>query len=407
MSYDTIIIGAGAAGLFTAINIKKGSVLILEKNFSAGKKILISGGSKCNFTNIESKEELLKHYYEHGNFLKHAIYNYSNTDIINYFGEMGIDTKIDEQGRVFPQSEKSTDILKALLSNCDDRNIAFHYNTKISDIFKKGNDFIIKSNKGILLSKVLVIASGGKSYPVTGSSGDGYKFAKKFNHSIIYPKPALTSFRIENSKKFSLYGLSLKRKCISLYRMGKEIIKAKNDILFTHNGISGPAVLNISRYAERGDVLKINLTDFANEEMLKKDLIKKIKENRKKKIINILKMYDIPERIIIVIFNNLNIPLDLYAYELKKGIREDLIYSIVNFTLYIHKVDGFNKAMVTRGGIDLGEINSKTMESRLVKNLYFAGEILDIDGETGGYNIQAAFSTGKLVADSINFNNED
>jgi len=407
MSYDTIIVGAGAAGLFTAINIKKGSVLILEKNFSAGKKILISGGSKCNFTNIESKEELLKHYYEHGNFLKHAIYNYSNTDIINYFGEMGIDTKIDEQGRVFPQSEKSTDILKALLSNCDDRNIAFHYNTKISDIFKKGNDFIIKSNKGILLSKVLVIASGGKSYPVTGSSGDGYKFAKKFNHSIIYPKPALTSFRIENSKKFSLYGLSLKRKCISLYRMGKEIIKAKNDILFTHNGISGPAVLNISRYAERGDVLKINLTDFANEEMLKKDLIKKIKENRKKKIINILKMYDIPERIIIVIFNNLNIPLDLYAYELKKGIREDLIYSIVNFTLYIHKVDGFNKAMVTRGGIDLGEINSKTMESRLVKNLYFAGEILDIDGETGGYNIQAAFSTGKLVADSINFNNED
>ncbi|RKX72006.1 hypothetical protein DRP43_01805, partial [candidate division TA06 bacterium] len=118
MSYDTIIIGAGAAGLFTAINIKKGSVLILEKNFSAGKKILISGGSKCNFTNSESKEELLKHYYEHGNFLKHAIYNYSNRDIINYFGEMGIDTKIDEQGRVFPQSEKSTDILKALLYNC-------------------------------------------------------------------------------------------------------------------------------------------------------------------------------------------------------------------------------------------------------------------------------------------------
>ena len=407
MSYDIIIIGAGAAGLFTAVNIEKGSVLILEKNSSAGKKILISGGGKCNFTNSESKEELLKHYYEHRNFLKHAIYNYSNTDIINYFGEMGIDTKIDEQGRVFPESEKSTDILKALLSTCDNKNIAFHYNTTVNDTFKKGNDFIIKSNKGILLSKVLVIASGGKSYPVTGSSGDGYKFAKKFKHSIISPKPALTPFRIKNSKKLKLYGISLKRKYISLYRMGKEIIKTKNDILFTHDGISGPAVLNISRYAERGDVLKIDLTGFANEEMLKRDLRKKIEENKRKKIINILKMYDIPERIIFVIFNNLNIPLNLYSYELKKRIRENLIHSIVNFTLYIDRVDGFNKAMVTRGGIDLSEINSKTMESRLVKNLYFAGEIIDIDGETGGYNIQSAFSTGKLAADSINFNNKD
>ncbi len=400
MIYDVIIIGAGAAGLFTAANIRGGSVLLLEKNERAGIKLVISGGGKCNFTNMLETNDMIEHYFDKKHFVKPAIFNFSPNDLIKYFNKKKLKTVTDEEGRVFPESMSSVDVLNLILNQCIKNKVKIIYSSPVISIRKANNRFFIQSEKGFYESKYTVIATGGKSYPSTGSEGDGYKFAKAFGHKIINPGAALTPIKVKNGFE-KLSGITVKWKRISVYREGEKIAETTGDILFTHTGLSGPAVLNLSRMIKAGDIIVVSLTNFKDTESLLFDIKCKIDENGKKNMVNIVKLYDIPYKMARHVLKSSGVEYreragDMTRVEIRKVV-ENL------FPEYqVERKYGFKKAMLTRGGVTTNEINSHTMESKLVNGLYFAGEIIDVDGESGGYNLQFAFSSGKLVANDIN-----
>lgn len=400
MIYDVIIIGAGAAGLFTAANIRGGSVLLLEKNERAGIKLVISGGGKCNFTNMLETNDMIEHYFDKKHFVKPAIFNFSPNDLIKYFNKKKLKTVTDEEGRVFPESMSSVDVLNLILNQCIKNKVKIIYSSPVISIRKANNRFFIQSEKGFYESKYTVIATGGKSYPSTGSEGDGYRFAKAFGHKIINPEAALTPIKVKNGFE-KLSGITVKWKRISVYREGEKIAETTGDILFTHTGLSGPAVLNLSRMIKAGDIIVVSLTNFKDTESLLFDIKCKIAENGKKSVVNIVKLYDIPYKMARHVLKSSGVEYreragDMTRVEIRKVV-ENL------FPEYqVERKYGFKKAMLTRGGVTTNEINSHTMESKLINGLYFAGEIIDVDGESGGYNLQFAFSSGKLVANDIN-----
>ncbi|MCD6246171.1 aminoacetone oxidase family FAD-binding enzyme, partial [candidate division WOR-3 bacterium] len=293
MIYDVIIIGAGAAGLFTAANIRGGSVLLLEKNERAGIKLVISGGGKCNFTNMLETNDMIEHYFDKKHFVKPAIFNFSPNDLIKYFNKKKLKTVTDEEGRVFPESMSSVDVLNLILNQCIKNKVKIIYSSPVISIRKANNRFFIQSEKGFYESKYTVITTGGRSYPSTGSEGDGYRFAKAFGHKIINPEAALTPIKVKNGFE-KLSGITVKRKRISVYREGEKIAETTGDILFTHTGLSGPAVLNLSRMIKAGDIIVVSLTNFKNMESLLFDIKCKIAENGKKSVVNIIRLYDIP-----------------------------------------------------------------------------------------------------------------
>jgi len=398
--YDVIIIGAGAAGLFTAANIRGGSVLLLEKNERAGIKLVISGGGKCNFTNMLETNDMIEHYFDKKYFVKPAIFNFSPNDLIKYFNKKKLKTVTDEEGRVFPESMSSVDVLNLILNQCIKNKVKIIYSSPVISIRKANNRFFIQSEKGFYESKYTVITTGGRSYPSTGSEGDGYRFAKAFGHKIINPEAALTPIKVKNGFE-KLSGITVKRKRISVYREGEKIAETTGDILFTHTGLSGPAVLNLSRMIKAGDIIVVSLTNFKNMESLLFDIKCKIAENGKKSVVNIIRLYDIPYKMARHVLKSSGVEYreragDMTRVEIRKVV-ENL------FPEYqVERKYGFKKAMLTRGGVTTNEINSHTMESKLINGLYFAGEIIDVDGESGGYNLQFAFSSGKLVANDIN-----
>lgn len=402
--YDVIVIGAGPAGLFSALSIKNKNILLLEKNSAPGKKLLISGAGQCNFTNNCSIDEFLKKYGNRGSFLKPALYNFTNKDSIEFFKQFGVDYNIREDNKVFPKSYKAIDILNVLLDKCIENKVEIKYKSIINDIeFDKDNEsFNIKTPDILYICKYLIIATGGKSYPQTGSTGDGYIFAKKLGHSIVTLVPALTPVKVEDYKFEELSGISLKNVTITQWKNNKKINNFNGDILFTHKNISGPVIINNSRYIEVGDVLKLNFTDFNNIEDFKKYFEDKIVSSGKLRIKTIIKDLNIPKRLIDIILKLSNVDQDKTCSELNKNGRKKLMEYLSSFPLKVRALGNFNIAMVTKGGVSTKEINSKSMESKIIKNLYFAGEVIDIDGDTGGFNIQAAFSMGKLAGDNIN-----
>ncbi|NIA22960.1 MAG: aminoacetone oxidase family FAD-binding enzyme [Proteobacteria bacterium] len=400
MKYDVIVVGAGAAGLFAAANISEGTVLVLEKNKNAGRKLLIAGGGKCNFTNLEDRKDLINRYFGKKNFAKPAIFNFPPNELIAYFNRNGLKTVTDEEERVFPESMNGRDVLRMMLNLCRKNGVKMLYSSPVIGIKRENDRFYVTAKKSVYESKFIVIATGGKSYPWTGSEGDGYRFAKMFGHKIVDPEPALTPVKIENRFE-ELAGITLKRKRVSVYRKGEKIAEIEGNVLFTHNGLSGPAVLNLSRAMNRGDVISISLADFTNKETLLGDVKRKLNENGKKSIVNIIRLYDIPYKLALHVLKAAGVDYGTKAAGMKKN---DIIKVAENlFPEYIvNSKYGFKKAMLTSGGVATDEIKSRSMESKLVKGLYFVGEIIDVDGKSGGYNLQFAFSSGKLVADDIN-----
>lgn len=402
--YDCIVIGAGAAGLFSSISINKGEILILEKNSSPGKKLLISGAGQCNFTNNCGIDEFLKSYGDKGKFIKPALYNFTNKDCIKFFSSLGVESYIREDNKVFPKSNKSSDILNALVYKCREKKVEIKYKSVINDLdYDKDNElFRIKTPDILYISKILIIATGGKSYPQTGSTGDGYLYAKKLGHSIVDLSPALTPVYVEDYKFNELSGVSLKNISLSLWRNNKKINHFIGDLLFTHKNISGPAIINNSRYMEVGDTLRLNFTDFSNTEEFKNSFEEKLTRFGKLNVKTILKDLNTPKRLINTILKLSNLDQNTICSQLRKDSRKILIEYLSNFPLKVKALGDYNIAMVTKGGVSTKEINAKTMESKIIKNLYFVGEVVDIDGDTGGFNIQAAFSMGKLAGDNIN-----
>lgn len=404
MKYDVVIIGAGPAGLFSALSLNNKKVLLIEKNKNPGKKLLISGAGQCNYTNNSSIEVFLRMYGENGRLLKTALYNFNNKELISFFKEKGLESLIREDGKVFPITLNSSDILNVLVKSCREKGVEIIYDEAAEkasyDDIK--NLFLIKTVKSTYTGINLIIAAGGISYPNTGSTGDGYKLAESFGHTIVKPREALTPVYVEDYNFKDLSGISFENINVSLWRNNKKINEFTGDFLFTHVNISGPVILNNSRYFEKGDILKINFTAYKNSEEFKRYFNDLIIRSGKLNVKSILKELKLPKRLIEKIMELSQVKEETTCSQLEKNKRKKLIELLSSFPFRIERLGGFNIAMVTRGGVSADEVNFKTMESKIKSRLYFAGEVIDYDGDTGGFNIQAAFSTGKLAADSIN-----
>ena len=396
--YDTIVIGGGPAGLFTAIQLGKNrQVILFEKKNRPGNKLLIAGAGRCNITHTGPIEEFYSRYGENKRFLRSALQGFTNYDLISFFKKRGVDTIIDKNGKVFPKSETATEILETLLAECRKRKIQIQTDEAVMSVKKVSNGFNVSTNKTQYTATQVIISTGGQSYPGTGSEGDGYRFAKQLGHTIVEPKPALTPVYVKDYKLSSISGVSLINRPVHLYRGGKKLKEHNGDIGFTHKGISGPGILDFSRYFRKGDTLTINLIDISPD-TLREDLISANEKKGKQSVKNFLKNYDLPESLTKKVLEGMTIDNKTTLACLTKKLRNQIINQFCNYPFIIEKTGNFNVAMATAGGVSLKEIIPGTMESRLTKGLFFAGEVLDIDGDTGGYNIQAAFSTGALAA---------
>lgn len=404
MKYDVVIIGAGSSGLFSALSLKNKSVLLLEKNKQPGKKLLISGAGQCNYTNNCSIEEFLKRYGDKGRFLKTALYSFTNKDTVEFFKEKGLASLIREDNKIFPITLKSSDVLNILLNTCKEKGVEIKNEEFAEDVrYDETNKlFLIKTNKSDYAAVNLIIAAGGKTYPSTGSTGNGYVFAECLGHTIINPREALTPVYSENYKFKELSGISFENISVTLWRNNKKISEFIGDFLFTHVNISGPVILNNSRFFEKGDILKINFSSFNNTEEFKKYFDDLIIHSGKLNVKTVIKKLSLPKRFSDKIMELAEVQEEITCSQLDKIKRKKISELISNHPFKVDSFGGYNIAMVTRGGVSTDEINAKTMESKLKPNLYFAGEVIDYDGDTGGFNIQAAFSTGRLAAESIN-----
>lgn len=404
MKYDVVIIGAGPAGLFSALSLKNKRVLLIEKNKNPGKKLLISGAGQCNYTNSISMGEFLKKYGSKGRFLKTALYNFTNKDAISFFKERGLESLIRDDNKVFPSTLNAKDILNVLLNCCKEDNVEIIYDERVEKVsFDESNNiFLLKTNKSSYVGENLIITTGGCSYENTGSTGDGYRLAEVLGHKIEEPRESLTPVFPEDYKFKDISGISFENINVSLWRNNKKINEFKGDFLFTHTNISGPVILNNSRYFEIGDILKINFTSYDNSEEFKNYYQELILNSGRLNVKTVLKQLCLPKRFLEKVMTMANINEETTCSQLEKSKRRLLLELLSSHPFKVEKLGGFHVAMVTKGGVSTEEINHKTMESKIHPNLYFAGELIDYDGDTGGFNIQAAFSTGKLAADNIN-----
>lgn len=400
--YDLIVIGGGPGGIFSAITVASANkkTLLIEKNSKIGKKLLVAGQGKCNLTNGDEFKSFLLKYGPKGKFLKNALYSFSPENLIDWFSQKNLPlVLVKDTNKYFPNTFKSTDVVSLLEDQCYRAGVSLKASCEATAISNIKDLFYIKTNCGEFISKNIIISTGGKSYPGTGTTGDGYSFAKSLGHKIIEPFPCLTPIYVDNYAFTDLSGISFKDIEITLFRDNKLINKNTGDLLFTHHNLSGPAIIDFSRYIRKRDILKVNFIGISKEDF-NKEILNFINTKGKLAIKTFLNQYSLPERFIKKIASLLEINLEKKSSELSK-IERDILLKLCEYSFTVTKLGDFNIAMATNGGVDTNEINSKTMESKLVKGLYFVGEVLDIDGDTGGYNIQAAFSTGYLAAQSI------
>ncbi|WP_127836382.1 BaiN/RdsA family NAD(P)/FAD-dependent oxidoreductase [Clostridium prolinivorans] len=401
-----IVIGGGPAGMMAAITAaKKHDVILIEKNEKLGKKLFITGKGRCNITNAKDISDFFDYIPSNPYFLYSSLYSFTNKDTIEFFNKLGVKLKIERGDRVFPESNKSSDIINAFNNAINKNNVKVLLNTKIKEIIEENK--VIKAVKlqdnSILKGDYFIICTGGLSYPKTGSTGDGLIFAKKLGHNIIPPRPSLVPIIIEEEWIKELQGLSLKN--IELNVKNEKNITVFNDfgeMIFTHFGISGPLALSASRMICENGKFKviINLKPALNSEELDKrvqnDFSKYINKSFKNSLNDLL-----PQKLIPIIVKLSNINPDKKINLITKSERKALVNLLQNFTLTVKGLRPIEEAIITCGGIDTKEINSSNMKSKIIKNLSFAGEIIDVDAYTGGFNIQIALSTGYLAGKKV------
>jgi predicted Rossmann fold flavoprotein len=401
--YDICVIGAGPAGLFCALHAAAPGtrVLVLEKMDEPGKKLLLSGTGQCNITHAGEMRDFLSHYGEQGKWIKPALYSFPNRALITFFEDRRLPLQAEENGKIFPKSRQSADVLAVLLAECTGKGVEIHCGEPVTATARTTEGFDIVSPLATYRSTVLVITTGGASYPRTGSTGDGYRFAESLGQPVTETAPALTPVLIRNFPFAALAGISFDEMPFTLWRAGKKVGDYKGDVLFTHLGVSGPGILDASRYIQPDDVIKLSFVGTIKREEFAADLSKRVEENRTWQVSTILAGYPIPERLNRKLLKISDIPDDLKCNHFSAEQRTRLVANCTEFPLTVTAPGGYAVAMVTRGGVALDGVNMKTMESKRVPGLFFAGEVLDIDGDTGGYNLQAAFSTGYLAAEGI------
>lgn len=405
---NTIVIGGGPAGMIASgFAAKNNNVILFEKNKKLGRKLFITGKGRCNVTNACDPEELIQNTPGNPYFLYSAFYTFDSYATMNFFEELGVKLKIERGNRVFPVSEKSSDIVKALIRFMENNNVDIRLNSKVEDLIVKNNKITkaIVDNKEIDVENV-IIATGGLSYPVTGSDGDGYKFAKKIGHKVTKLYPSLVPLKIKEKWGQDLQGLSLKNVELNLLIDNKNVYKNFGEMMFTHFGITGPLVLkgsrslvgNYNNHKVTGYIdLKPALTDKELDSRILKDFEKFINKSFKNSLDELL-----PQKIIPTIISLSNIDENKKVNSITKDERKRLCNVIKKLPITIIGDNGYNEAVVTAGGICVDEIDPSTMKSKIIDNLYFAGEVIDVDSYTGGFNLQIAFATGYLAGNNIN-----
>lgn len=409
MTYDVIIIGAGAAGLFAAANLPKDkNCLVLEQRSTPGKKLLLSGSGQCNITHGGNMRDFLVHYGAHGKIIRPILYQYGNQAVIDFFRGKGIRLIERNDGKVFPETLKSSDILKALVKACDNNRVSFAFNAPVTDIQHVVNPdsgkyfFNVVGGNVIHKAKRIIVATGGKSYPKTGSDGSIMPILKRLGQPLIPQTPALTPILTQNYRYSHLSGISFRD--IWVYLSGKSkngiSIRKRGDLLLTHKGFSGPVILELSRYAHQGDTLKICYLPGMDVGALSKSIMTASNGSQKQFISIVAEIYGdmIPTRLIEALCKVAGINPFVKASSVAGKSIKHFSTLLLGDTHTISSIGGFNVAMVTAGGVDLGGVDLKTLQSKICTGVYFAGEVLDVDGDTGGYNLQFAFSSGVLAS---------
>ena len=400
------VIGAGPAGAMAAImaSSKDREVTIIEKNNKLGKKLYITGKGRCNVTNSIDIGSFLDYVVTNKNFLYSSLYSFTNNNLIQLLNSNGLETKIERGGRVFPKSNKSSDVIKLLEDKLEQENVKLLFGRSVRDIVPRDGKFKVFTNDGHLEFDKIILASGGTSYPSTGSTGELLDVCKKLGHKVIDPMPALVPIEIKNNFIKELQGLSLRNIELKTFYKGKEIFKEFGEMIFTHFGISGPIVLSTSSYINRYDPEKLNfeidLKPALTYEKLDNRVIRDFEAYNNKDFKNSL--FDLlPRKIIPVVIEESNIDPNKTVHQITKDERGRLVKTIKGLNLEIESLRSMKEAIITSGGVDTNEINPSTMESNLVDGLFFAGEIIDVDALTGGFNLQIAFSTGVLAGRNI------
>ena len=399
-----IIIGGGPAGMLAAIKSRKekNQVTIIEKNKILGKKMLITGKGRCNITSGVDMSEFIKNVPSNGKFLYSSFKNFTNKDILKL---LNIPVKLERGNRYFPVSDKAKDVVDALEKELSGVEIVT--NTSATEIITKNNEAIgVKTNKGDFFADKIILATGGKSYPLTGSTGDGYEMAKKLGHTITQIKPALVSLVAKKESKIQcqqMQGLSLRNVGLKLFNNNKLIYEDFGEMLFTHYGVTGPIILSASSHLVRQELknprIEIDLKPALTDEKLDERILRDFETEKNKEFRNSLDKL-LPQKMIPVILEILQI--NKKVNEVKKVERQKLVRTLKHFSIEIEGFRDISEAIITSGGINVKEINPKTMESKLIKNLYFAGEIIDVDAYTGGFNLQIAYSTGYTAGIGVN-----
>ena len=411
---NVIVIGGGAAGMMAAITaVSQGhNVTLFEKNEKLGKKLFITGKGRCNFTNAGDAEDIFNSVVTNKKFLYSAFNGFSNYDTMGFFGELGLDFKVERGNRVFPSSDHSSDVIGALSRRMKQLGVKVELNTQVDEVIANNGEFsAVKltdayNKKRTVSADKLIIATGGNSYQSTGSTGDGYRFAKSLGHEVTPILPALVPFIVKEEWERDLQGLSLKNVNITIYDDKKIVYSDFGEMLFTHFGVSGPTVLSASSYAakiikNRPLKLVIDLKPALDEQQLDERILRDFEEFKNKSFKNSLDKL-LPKKLIPVIVELSKIEPDKKIHDITKQERMTLVKLIKNLTLTLTGLRGFNEAIITQGGVSVKQINPTTMESKLVKNVYFAGEVIDVDAVTGGFNLQIAWSTAYAAGTHLN-----
>ncbi len=407
-NYDFIVIGGGPAGMTAAGRAGElgKKVVLLEKMERLGKKLLMCATGRCNVTNMAPLHAFIEAYGNGGNFLRTALETFDNEKLRSFLLSYGVETVVENKGRLFPKSQKADSILKTLETYMHDHHVKIQTNTSVLNLKLENNRILgVETNIGNIFGKNVLIATGGLSYPNTGSTGNGYKLASSVGHSIRPTYPAIIAFETEEKWVKSLQGTPIKNANISCYQHNKKIAEHFGEALFTHYGISGPAILDISKHLveclPNGHLqIHIDLKPKHTTEELDNILLNQIKRHGSKAIKSCLTFF-VPEKLGHAILNLCNIESQKKASQTTTTERKKILKQLKGLRLTLVRHRPIEEAIVTAGGINLDEVNSKTMESKILKGLYFAGEVLDIDGPTGGFNLQEAFSTGYLAGNSV------
>jgi predicted Rossmann fold flavoprotein len=408
-NHDIIVIGAGAAGLLAAGRAAElgAKVLLLERMKQPGRKLLITGKGRCNISNQNGLSEFLNHVYPNNRFLRPAFSHFFNSDMIVLLNTMGVETVVERGERIFPKSNKASDVVDALVKWNQKNKVEISTGARVMELLVKDNQLNgvkaeINGHVQEIQAPNVIICTGGKSYPATGSSGDGYKLAESVGHSITPLRPSLVPLETEGPYASALQGLALKNVSAVVWINGKKAAEDFGEMLFTHFGLSGPIILTLSRIVSASlssgnkIELSIDLKPALDEEKLDKRIIRDLNENGKRQLSNLFRLW-LPMSLVPVFIDILGIDPSLEAHQLKAPERKKIIRLMKDFRFKVSGVRSFKEAIVTAGGIPTDEINPKTMESKKMKNLYFAGEVIDLDADTGGYNLQIAWSTGWLA----------